>query len=50
MFIWTRFLQLLAIWLMAIWLGGFTFYSAVVIPVLHDQLGSPWKRDWSPSV
>jgi hypothetical protein len=31
----------LAIWLMAVWLGGFTFYSAVVIPVLHDQLGSP---------
>ena len=26
---------------MAFWLGGFTFYSAVVIPVLHDRLGSP---------
>jgi hypothetical protein len=24
---------------MSIWLGGFTFYSAVVIPVLHDSLG-----------
>ena len=23
----------------AIWFGGFTFYSAVVIPVLHDELG-----------
>ncbi len=31
----------LAIWAMAVWLGGFTFYSTVVIPVLHDQLGSP---------
>jgi hypothetical protein len=23
----------------AVWFGGFTFYSAVVIPVLHDELG-----------
>ncbi len=21
------------------WLGGFTFYSAVVIPILHDEMG-----------
>ncbi len=34
-------LRLLAVWSLAFWLGGFTFYSAVVIPVLHDQLGSP---------
>jgi hypothetical protein len=25
---------------MAVWLGGFTFYSAFVIPVLHDHLPS----------
>jgi hypothetical protein len=24
---------------MTAWLGGFTFYSAVVIPILHDELG-----------
>jgi hypothetical protein len=23
----------------AVWFGGFTFYAAVVIPVLHDELG-----------
>jgi hypothetical protein len=28
------------IWTMAIWLGGFTFYAAAVIPVLHELLGS----------
>jgi hypothetical protein len=22
------------------WLGGFTFYSATVLPILHDELGS----------
>jgi hypothetical protein len=40
MSLWTKLLGLLAIWLLATWLGGFTFYSAAVIPVLHDQLGS----------
>ena len=40
MAIWTTSLRLLAFWSLAIWIGGFTFYSAVVIPVLHDQLGS----------
>jgi hypothetical protein len=39
--LWTRLTRLLGIWLLAVWLGGFTFYSAVVIPVLHDELGSP---------
>jgi hypothetical protein len=39
--LWTRLARLFGIWLLAIWLGGFTFYSAVVIPVLHDELGSP---------
>ena len=24
---------------MTFWLGGFTFYSAVVIPILHDEMG-----------
>jgi hypothetical protein len=24
---------------MAVWFGGFTFYSAIVIPELHEQLG-----------
>lgn len=32
-----RFFSVLAL---AVWVGGFTFYSAVVIPVLHDVLGS----------
>ena len=31
--------RFVAIWTLAIWLGGFTFYAAAVIPVLHDQLG-----------
>ncbi len=26
---------------LSIWLGGFTLYSAVVIPILHDHLGVP---------
>jgi len=25
---------------LAIWVGGFTFYSAVVIPILHDEMDS----------
>lgn len=37
----TFLLRMLALWALAFWLGGFTFYSAVVIPVLHDRLGSP---------
>ena len=36
-------LRVLAVWVLAFWLGGFTFYSGVVIPVLHDQLGSPFE-------
>ena len=40
MAIWTTSLRLLALWSLAFWIGGFTFYSAVVIPVLHAQLGS----------
>ncbi len=37
----TLLIRMLALWTLAVWLGGFTFYSAVVIPVLHDRLGSP---------
>jgi hypothetical protein len=32
-----RFSGLVAL---TVWVGGFTFYSALVIPILHDQLGS----------
>jgi Domain of unknown function (DUF4149) len=28
---------------LSIWLGGFTLYSAVVIPILHDHLGAPFE-------
>lgn len=31
-----RWLALLG---MSFWLGGFTFYGAVVIPILHDEMG-----------
>lgn len=34
------FLRWIALSAFAVWFGGFTFYSAVVIPVLHDELGS----------
>jgi hypothetical protein len=37
---WNQLFRFVAIWTLAIWLGGFTFYAASVIPVLHDQLGS----------
>jgi hypothetical protein len=36
----TLLARMLALWALAFWLGGFTFYSAVVIPILHDRLGS----------
>jgi hypothetical protein len=32
--------RLLALWALTYWVGGFTFYSAVVIPLLHEELGS----------
>ena len=31
-------LRFLAVAGMAAWLGGFTFYGAVVVPILHDEL------------
>lgn len=40
MTIWTAVLRLLFVLALAIYLGGFTFYSAVVIPILHDRLES----------
>jgi hypothetical protein len=33
-------LRLLSAIALAIWIGGFTFYSAVVIPILHEQFSS----------
>ena len=33
------FYRYLALVGMTFWLGGFTFYSAIVIPILHDELG-----------
>ncbi|ODT97835.1 MAG: hypothetical protein ABS79_06870 [Planctomycetes bacterium SCN 63-9] len=33
-------LRVLCLLSLSIWTGGFTFYSAVVIPVLHESLGS----------
>jgi len=36
-------MQLIFRWLalvsMTVWLGGFTFYSSVVIPILHEEMG-----------
>lgn len=32
-------MRVLALIGMTFWLGGFTFYSAVVIPILHDEMG-----------
>ena len=31
--------RFLAVVGMTFWLGGFTFYSAIVIPILHDEMG-----------
>jgi hypothetical protein len=37
---WTRILRWLFLVALSIYIGGFTFYSAVVIPILHDRLES----------
>ncbi len=34
------FRRLLLLWLLLFWLGGFTFYAAVVVPIGADVLGS----------
>jgi hypothetical protein len=36
-----RLLRISYLAALATWWGGFTIYSAVVIPILHDHLGSP---------
>ena len=33
-------LRSLAMIVHAVWLGGFTFYGAAVIPILHEEYGS----------
>jgi hypothetical protein len=33
-------LRWLALMALAVWFGGFTFYSAAVLPVLHEVMGS----------
>jgi len=33
-------LRFVCLFSLSVWVGGFTFYSAVVIPVLHESLGS----------
>lgn len=38
--VWRPVVRWLALVGMTGWLGGFTFYSAVVLPILHDELGS----------
>ena len=36
---WNQLFRFVALWTLAFWMGGFTFYAGAVIPVLHDQLG-----------
>ncbi len=38
-FLMIPFFRYLALVGMTFWLGGFTFYSAIVIPILHDEMG-----------
>ncbi len=33
-------LRFLCLFSLSVWVGGFTFYGAVVIPILHESLGS----------
>jgi hypothetical protein len=40
MAVWTLVLRSLSLLALAVWVGGFTFYSAVVIPALHEAMGS----------
>lgn len=37
---WIIALRVLSILGLALWVGGFSFYSAVVIPALHEAIGS----------
>jgi hypothetical protein len=43
MTIWTGVFRWLFLVALSIYIGGFTFYSAVVIPVLHDRLESSFE-------
>ena len=36
---WRSVLRFFCLFSLSLWMGGFTFYSAVVIPVLHESLG-----------
>ena len=38
-----KILQMLFLVVLSIYIGGFTFYSVVVIPILHDRLGSAFE-------
>jgi hypothetical protein len=40
------FRRLLLLWLLMFWLGGFTFYAAVVVPVGTEVLGSAFEQGW----
>jgi hypothetical protein len=43
MAIWTGMLRLLFVLALSIYVGGFTFYSVVVIPILHNRLESSFE-------
>ncbi len=43
MMIWNKILRTLFLMTLAIYIGGFTFYSMVVIPILHDRLESAFE-------
>src|SRR6478672_2408664 len=36
---WRLVLRFLSLAGLSVWIGGFTFYSAAVVPVLHEDLG-----------
>ena len=40
MAIWTGAVRWIFLVALSIYIGGFTFYSAVVIPILHERLAS----------
>jgi hypothetical protein len=43
MTIWIKLIRPLFLVALSIYIGGFTFYSAVVIPILHDRLESSFE-------
>ncbi len=38
--------RFLLLWLLMFWLGGFTFYAAVVVPIGTEVLGSSSEQGW----